>query len=278
MTKIGALLVVYGTALAFGLFAYWDYRDSHISRIIVSKLSDLEQEFEVRDGILRVKNPDFLKVCFAGDYAYALKDARQWFSATEADFMPVLQAAGGRADRFNGEKQSSIVLLSHRAAAIVQLDRRNGFSVINFGCANVDGAAIQMRMHSPNSATELFLPRATLKEARAGQAPASLCAVHIQRLVNAVDALMTEAGTPEEHYWAIMRKYLPPEGCTIEEVEAIARTSRFYLPLVRKVSAAANHTVAFRNADTLIHFGLTKDTRIIVYPFVGPRYPPTPSL
>jgi hypothetical protein len=117
-----------------------------------------------------------------------------------------------------------------------------------------------------------------LKEARAGQAPASLCAVHLQRLVDSVDALMTEAGTPEEHYWAAMRKYLPPQGCTIEEAESIARTSRFYLPLVRKVSAAANHTIAFRNVDTLIHFGLNKDTRIIEYPFVGPRYPPTPSL
>ncbi len=61
--------------------------------------------FEIGTSNLQVRNPEFLKVCFAGDYVYALEDARKWFSVNEAEFMRALDAAGGRGDTFNGERK-----------------------------------------------------------------------------------------------------------------------------------------------------------------------------
>lgn len=276
LAKAIALLAVYGTALAFTLLAYWDYRDSNISRAVVSKLSDLAQEFEIGDTSLTVKNPEFFKVCLAGDYVYALKDARQWFAGGESEFISALQAAGGRADTFNGEEISSIVLLSRKSAAILQLDGRMGFSVTNFGCANVDAGDVQMKRYLTNSATEFFLPNATLKASHPGQPPASLCAVHLQRFVDSIDDLMTENAVPGERYWAVVRKFLPSKGCTIEETVSIARTSRFFLPREGQV-ASVSRKIAFTNSDALVHFVFNKDTRTIEYPFVGLWREPTPS-
>ena len=89
-----ALLAVYGTALVCAVLAYFSWRDSNVSRIEVSTQSDLEKEFEIGDSTLRVKNPEFLKVCFVGDYVYALKDARYWFAADETElFGHIVQVA-----------------------------------------------------------------------------------------------------------------------------------------------------------------------------------------
>ena len=62
LIKVATLLVVYGMALTFGLLAYLDYRDRNVTRITVSKLSDLDQVFDVGDTALRVRSPEFLKV------------------------------------------------------------------------------------------------------------------------------------------------------------------------------------------------------------------------
>lgn len=77
--KAIALLAVYGTALALALLAYRSYLYGNVSTIVVSDLSDLDEAFVVGGASLRVRNREFTKVCFAGDFAYALKDARQWF-------------------------------------------------------------------------------------------------------------------------------------------------------------------------------------------------------
>jgi hypothetical protein len=45
--KAIALLIVYGTALQLGLAVYSTYRYTNVTKIIVSKLSDLEEVFEV---------------------------------------------------------------------------------------------------------------------------------------------------------------------------------------------------------------------------------------
>jgi hypothetical protein len=114
--KTVALLIVYGTAFQLALAVYSSYRYSNVSKITVSKLSDLEEVFEVGPASLRVKNPEFQMVCFAGDYVYALTDAKHWFAANKTEFDAVLQAAGGSADAFNGGGRSSIVLLSRISA------------------------------------------------------------------------------------------------------------------------------------------------------------------
>jgi hypothetical protein len=278
LTKAIALLAVYGTAMAFALLAYWDYRDSNVSRTMVSKLSDLEQEFEIGDAGLKVKNPDFVKVCFAGDYVYALKDAGQWFSAGDTEFTPTLRAAGGRADAFNGEERSSIVLLSHTSAVIVQLDRRTGFAVANFGCANVNEGEIKIRKYLTNSSREFFLPNATLKATGSReQPPATLCAQGLHRFVESIDEQLDRDADHREYYWAAIRKFLPRKGCTAEEVISIVKTSRFFMPLDEPMASAKYAVILFGNSETVVHFALERATGNIEYPSVGPLHPPTPS-
>ena len=119
--KAIALLAAYGTAFAFAELIYVTYRYSNVRTIAVSSLSDLDDVFEVGTSSLKVKSPEFLKVCFAADYVYALKDAQKWFAPDDTEFAPALEAAGGLADTFNFEGSSSIVLLSHTSAVILEL-------------------------------------------------------------------------------------------------------------------------------------------------------------
>jgi hypothetical protein len=120
--KTIALLAVYGTAFAFAELIYVSYRYSNVSAIAVSKLDGV---FEVGASSLRVRDPGFLKVCFAGEYAYALENAQNRVAPNEIEFKPALEAAGGLADSFNFEGSSSIVLLSHTSAVILFLCRIN---------------------------------------------------------------------------------------------------------------------------------------------------------
>lgn len=137
------------------------YRYSNVRTITVSKLSDLDEVFEVNASALRVKNPEVLKVCFAADYEYTLQSAKQWLSPHSDEFMPALVAAGGLADTFNDEGKSSIVLLSHATATILELDRRTGHSVGIIGCASAHLANIEIR--KSDAGTESYLPNATLR-------------------------------------------------------------------------------------------------------------------
>lgn len=272
-----AWLVALGAATAAAFLAYSSYRDRNVSRIFVSNLSDLGSEFEIAHAALRVRDPDVLKICFAGDYVYALKDARYWFAADDTEFALALGAAGGRADIFNGEERSSIVLLSHKSAVIMQLDRRTGLSVANFGCADADAGNIVIRRYLTNPSIELLLSSATLK-APVGpdQPPATPCVGQLRRFSDSIDELLAENVVEEEFFWAVIRKYLPAKGCAAPEVISITRTSRFFVPL-GEPGPHANYRIAFKNADTLVSFGLQRDTGNIEFPFVGPTRAPTPS-
>lgn len=234
--------------------------------------------FDVGDTALRVRNPEFLKVCFAGDYAFALKDARQWFGAAGVDFMPALRAAGGRNDSFNAEGQSSIALLSHRSAIIVRLDRRTGFSVVNFGCANADEGEIKIQKYLTNSSKEFVLPNATLKATARQQTPLTLCAQRLHRFVESIDEQLNEDVGDYERYWADIRKFLPGKGCMAEEVIPIAKTSRFLISIDERGDPAKYTVIVFGNSDTVVHFALERATGNIVSPSVGPLHRPTPSL
>lgn len=275
--KVTAWIAVCCTAIASALLTYQSYRDSNVSRIMVSNLSDLGGEFEIGNAALRVRNPKILKVCFAGDYVYALKDARYWFAADDAEFALALRAAGGPADIFNGEERSSIVLLSRKSAVIMQLDRRTGLSVANFGCADADASNIVIRRYFTNPNIELLLSNATLKAPTGpGQLPTTPCADRLRKFAGSIDELLTENAIEREYFWAVIRKYLPAKGCALQEVISIARTSRFFVPLDEQ-GTFANYTIAFKNADTLVNFSLQRATGNIDDPFVGPTRAPTPS-
>jgi hypothetical protein len=266
------LSAIYGTVLVFAWAVYSSYGDSNVSRITVSKLSDLDEAFEVGTSSLRVRNPEFLKVCFAGDYVYALKDARQWFAAKDTEFMPALRAAGGPADTFNDDEHSSIVLLSHTSALILQLDRRTGFSVVNLGCASADAGDIKIKRYKTNSSTEFYLPNATLSSPPGPEQPrAALCAEKLHRFVESIDELLAKTVAQNEPFWAVIRKYLPATGCRVDEVISISKTSRFFEPRIKDTDS----TISFRNSDIRVGFQIEEDTGNIGYPDVSSTHLPS---
>jgi hypothetical protein len=266
IVKMMVLFSVYGTVLVFALLVHVSHRYSNVSKITVLRLADLDEAFEVGTSRLRVRNPEFLKVCFAGDYVYALKDAKQWFAGNEAEFMPALEAAGGPADTYNGEGNSSIVLLSHTFALILQLDWRSKFFATNLGCASTDAGDIEIKRYQTNSSTEFYLPNATLKSPRGSdQSQATLCAEKLGRFVESIDELLAESMTQHERFWAVIRKYLPAKGCSFNEAISIFGTSKF---LVRSSDLNASRTIIFENSETIVSFGLEKDTGNIDYPAV----------
>lgn len=274
--KAITLLAACVAALAAISLAHQLCRDSNVSRIAVSNIWDLHREFDIRDAKMRVRNPEVLRVCFAGDYVYALKDARRWFAAGDAEFDPVLQAAGGRADVFNGEGESSIVLLTRKSAVIMQLNRRTGLAVANFGCVGVDAGHIEMRTYQTSSVTEFVFPNATLKASIGSSQLAGSCVQRLRRFVETIDELLTDNVTSEQYFWAAIRKYLPSKGCSAEEVLSVVGTSKFFV-LVSEQNADDGCTILFRNADTILYFALRRATGNIEYPGVGPRHPPLPS-
>jgi hypothetical protein len=160
--KAIALLVVYGTAFQLASAVYSVYRYSNVTRITVSKLSDFDEVFEVGPSSLRVKSPEFLKVCFAGDYVHALQDAQSWFASNETEFKSALEGAGTFADSFNNEGSSSIVLLSHTSAVIFELEPLAGFSVANTGCAGADHD-IDLKKSRSDPGIEFWLRNPTLR-------------------------------------------------------------------------------------------------------------------
>jgi hypothetical protein len=163
--KAVALLAACGTAFLFALAIYNQYRYSNVKTIAVTKLSDVDEVFEVGSSGLRVRDPEFLIVCFAADYVHALEHARKWLAPNEAAFARALEAAGGLADTFNDEGGSSIVLLSHTSAVILELRRRTGFSVAMVGCASADNT-VEIRKSRSDPGIEFWLPNATLRSTR----------------------------------------------------------------------------------------------------------------
>lgn len=264
-----ALLAVLGAALGFAVLAYVSWRDSNVSRIAVSRLSDLEEVFDVGASSLRLRNPEFLKVCFTGDFVHALKDAQEWFRVDEPEFKRALRAAGGRDDVFNDDEHTSIVLLSHSSALILQLDWRRGMLLANVGCASTGAADIQIKRYQTNPSVELHLPNATPKSPRgSGQPRATLCEEKMERFVESIDDLLGKQVLEDEFFWAVVRKYLPATGCTANEVVSVMSRSRFLVgPL-----GGARQTMGLTNGVIGVLFQLDKDTGEIDWPQLDTPY------
>jgi hypothetical protein len=250
--KAIVLLAVYGTALALALFAYRSYLYGNVRTVAVSDLSDLDEAFVVGSASLRVRNREFTKVCFAGDFAYALKDAGQWFDPKDSQFAVALRAAGGPADAYNDDNHSSIVLLSHTSALILQLDLREGLSVVNFGCADVDAGNIEIKSYKTNSSLEFYLPNATLKALR--KPPVNLCAENLERLVASIDELFVEKVKRRVRAWAAIRRYLPATGCNADEVVSIVRKSKFF----KAPTDGMDSTIRFEDSDIRVQLRIEK--------------------
>lgn len=252
--KAIVLLAIYGAALALALLAYRSHLYGNVRTISVSDLSDLDEAFVVEGASLRVRNREFTKVCLAGDFTYPLKDARQWFDPKDTQFTAALRAAGGPTDSYNDDNHSSIVLLSHTSALILQLDWREGLSVVNFGCADVDAGDIEIRSYKTNSSLEFYLPNATLKSPR--KPLATLCAERLERFVASIDELFAEKVERRARAWAAIRKYLPATGCDVDEVISIVKKSRFFKP----PKEDADSTIRFEDADIRVQLRMEKST------------------
>ncbi|MDB5579776.1 MAG: hypothetical protein JWR80_4952 [Bradyrhizobium sp.] len=251
--KAMVLLAVYGAALALALLAHRSYLYGNVSTIAVSDLSDLDEVFVIDSASLRVRNREFTKVCFAGDSAYALKDARQWFDPKDTQFTVALRAAGGPADAYNDDNHSSIALLSHTSALILQLAFREGLSVVNFGCANVDAGDIEIRSYKTNSSLEFFLPNATLKSPRTP--PANLCAERLERFVASIEELFVEKVERRARAWAAIRRYLPATGCNVDEVGSIVRKSKFF----KAPTDGTDSTIRFEDSDIRVQLRMERN-------------------
>ncbi|MFH1343578.1 MAG: hypothetical protein ABIL01_20595 [Pseudomonadota bacterium] len=246
------LLAVYGTALALALLAYRSYLYGNVSTVAVSDLSDLDEAFVVGSASLRVRNREFTKVCFAGDFTYPLKDALQWFDPKDTQFAAALRAAGGPADAYNDDNHSSIVLLSHTSALILQLDFREGLSVVSLGCADVGAGDIEIRSYKTNSSLEFHLPNATLKSS---QKPlTNSCAEQLERFVASIDELFVEKVKRRVRAWAAIRKYLPATGCNVDEVVSIVKKSKFF----RAPTDGADSTIRFEDSDIRVQLRMEK--------------------
>lgn len=261
--KAIVLLAVYGTALALALLAYRSYLYGNVSTVAVSDLSDLDGAFVVGSASLRVRSREFTKVCFAGDFTYPLKDARQWFDSKDTQFAAALRAAGGPADAYNDDNHSSIVLLSHTSALILQLDVREGLLIVNFGCADVNAGDIEIRSYRTNSSLEFYLPNATLKSPR--KSPATLCAERLERLVNSIDEVFVErVKRTRASLWAAVRRYLPATRCNADEVISIARRSRFLKSPINDMDSI----IGFESSDIRVEFHLQRDAGRVDKPSV----------
>jgi hypothetical protein len=271
-----ALLAAFGAVLVLVLLAHVFYRDGNVDRIKVSKLSDLEDVFEVSASRLRVRNPEFRMVCFTGDYVYALKDAEQWFRKDGAEFERALRAAGGRADAFNDDEHSSIVLLSHSSALILQLDWQEGLILANFGCASIDAGDIEITRYQTNPSTEFYLWNATSKSPREpGQPRATLCEERMERFVESIDDLLAKQTTKREFFRAVIRKYLPDTACTVEEVISISKTSKFFTLPFDFPPPFEDYLIRFRNSSVEVGFAQKKDNGKVELPYVRSTGPPS---
>jgi hypothetical protein len=93
--------------------------------------------------------------------------------------------------------------------------------------------------------------------AAAEQPQATPCAKKLQNFVEWIDELLSKNVLIDERYELGMRLYLPPTGCTVEEVLSTSKTSRFFSP---PYEAYGFYTIVFENADVVVSFGLRKET------------------
>src|SRR5579863_9346276 len=174
--KVFTLLAIYSAAFQIWSNILLSYLEENVRITAVSKVDDLESFFEISGSSARVKDPKFKTICFAGDHVYALGDAKHWFAKNEIGWISVLRAARGAADIFNGKDRSSIVLLSHTSAVILQLASEAGTSAENFGCASANASGIEIKKPLSRYRVTLFLHNGKLKKLISGQPHPVSCA------------------------------------------------------------------------------------------------------
>jgi hypothetical protein len=153
-------LTFFAAILACGSLFFFSYLHRGVSFAAISRVSDFTEFLLATPSGWIVKNAEFDTICFTGNNVFALAQSKSFLPPNEVNSRSVLESAGGIADLFNGASHTSIVLLSHQKAQILQLDRRAGFSLKNVGCMVTNQANVQI--NNSDSTTELELPNASL--------------------------------------------------------------------------------------------------------------------
>ena len=158
--KALSFLVSSVVLLACGLVLVLFFRYRDINSASISNLSDFDKFLVAGPQGWTIRGSEFDTICFTGNYVFALAQAKSFLSPNEANTRSVLGFAGGFGDLFNGGSDTSIVLLSHQSAQILQLNRKRGFELKNVGCTSSNKASIQIK--NIDSITEFELPQASL--------------------------------------------------------------------------------------------------------------------
>jgi hypothetical protein len=104
----------------------------------------------------------------------------------------------------------------------------------------------------------------------ADESQAALCAGKVRSFVESIDGLLINNPNDVHVFREPIRKYMPAKGCSVEEVIAISKTSKFF---VEAYDWSPAYTIIFRNPRFDITFGVRKDTGNIEYPSAQTRWP-----
>jgi hypothetical protein len=91
------------------------------------------------------------------------------------------------------------------------------------------------------------------------------CSEKLLKFVEMIDELFVKNVREREPFYAAIREYLPPKGCTTERVISISRTSKFSVPPFEQY---ASYTIMFSNSVLEVSFGVERATGNIEYPAV----------
>src|SRR5258707_1238890 len=76
----------------------------------------------------------------------------------------------------------------------------------------------------------LFGVNLTAAQSSAEESRAWSCSEKLLKFVDMIDELFVKNVREREPFYAAIREYLPPKGCTTEQVISISRTSKFSVP------------------------------------------------
>jgi hypothetical protein len=116
----------------------------------------------------------------------------------------------------------------------------------------------------------LFMSNLSVTNLNADESQAAICSIKVQKFIQEIDALLNANHNSVFVFDDPIRKYLPVNGCNVDEVISISKHSKFFVEAYDWLPA---YTIFFRNSKFDITFGLRKDTGNIEYPAAQTRLP-----
>ena len=152
-----ALLVGFALVGIFVITAVRPFRENSISIREIARIEDFQQFLDLSStGVATVKSGEYQMICLTHGYGFALAQVKEIIDSKTTPFTSkVWAAAGGLNDYPEAEFNGAVVLLSAEKAVVLGVDKRNGISVGQRDCANVDSARVEIRKYGEHQ--ELWL-------------------------------------------------------------------------------------------------------------------------